>query len=144
MSADRSGKSEAAGPHHEHPAKDAPPPAEEGLAEEALVEPEPGALELPAQLVEDVTGEGIGEDVAEDILLAIAESGVSGGEAGLAEGVVLAALLGIDQDGVRLADCLAPVPRLPGAPIAGGGVLEGEAAVGPLAFLGGCTGADRQ
>src|SRR3989304_3076316 len=71
-------------------AKNDPPPAEEGLTEEALVEPEPGALELPAQLVEDVTGEGIGEDVAEDILLAIAESGVSGGEAGLAGGGGLA------------------------------------------------------
>jgi len=135
LTPERSREDGPAWPHDEDPAEDEPASAEQGLLEEPIVEPETHTLEFLSEFVEDGTGERVGEDVAEDIFLAIAEPGIARWEAGLAEGIVLPALLWIDQDPISLTDLLEAFLGFSVSPVAVRVILERETPVGPLDLL---------
>jgi len=129
-------------PHDEDAAKEESAPAEEGLVEEPIIEPETHALELSSELVEDGAREGIAEDIVEDVLLAISESCTPRWKARPTEGVVLPSLLRIDQDPVGLTDFLEPFFSFSVSPVPVRMILEGEMAVSPLDLLGSRLGRD--
>jgi hypothetical protein len=122
-------------PHDEDPAEDEPASAEQGLLEEPIVEPETHTLEFLSEFVEDGTGERVGEDVPEDVLLAISESCIPRWKARSPEAIVLAALLWIDQDPIGLADLFESVLGFSVSPVAVRVILERETPVGPLDLL---------
>src|SRR5262245_28699440 len=111
----------------EHATSDDGAALEERLAERVAIDAQAEAFELAGQVLEDLAGARVVEEIAEDILAARPKAA---GSPGLAQPIVLTALGGVDQNRIGLADLLEALAGLGSARVAVRVPLQGEAAVG--------------